>query len=506
MIAKVTSGASGRGLVRYLLGPGKANEHTDQRVLTSGLVLGGEALAAANLSAQEIADLGAALDETNDAYGTNPMGGHLYHLSLSLPPGDRQLSDEEWVQIAQSAMESLGFEGKGTEPAAWVAIGHGMSAQGNQHIHIAASLVRIEASLVDIWQDRKTLSRVCAELEHTYGLSVVEGREGRGMPGLSRAELERTAREQLAEPPRLTLARLVREAAVASKDEAEFVRRLRGSGALVRPRFESGGQEAVVGYSVALGTTGGAAPIWFGGGKLAKDLTLPHLRQFWAVSGDDRKAAVVEWSASKAVALGREALRGHPDDWRRAVAAVERSVERLRAVPVSDLPAWRGAAREAAGVFAAWSRRLEGNSPGPLAATADALARSAQSRPGEPAPEREAVRDFRGVAAIVAQSQLGRDSPFAWAALIDQMGRTLRAIADAHAARGEFNAAEVLVDTLSAEIATLHNRFETNSVQELVPGERTQEVRSLTAMSKNLPHQAKHHRGRGQSPGRGIGR
>jgi len=69
------------------------------------------------------------------------------------------------------------------------------------------------------------------------------------MPGLSRAELERTAREQWAEPPRITLARLVREVSVASKDEAEFVRRLRGSGALVRPRFEAGGQEAVVGYS-----------------------------------------------------------------------------------------------------------------------------------------------------------------------------------------------------------------------------------------------------------------
>jgi hypothetical protein len=257
---------------------------------------------------------------------------------------------------------------------------------------------------------------------------------------------------------------------------------------------------------VAIRTTGGAAPIWFGGGKLAKDLTLPHLRQFWEVSKDDQRAAVVEWSAAKSVAAGREALRGHPDDWRRAVAAVERSLERLRAVPVSDLGAWRGAAREAAGVFAAWSRRLEGNSPGPLAATADALARSAQSRPDEPAPQREAVRDFRGVTAIVAQSQLGRDSPLAWAALIDQMGRTLRAIADAHAARGEFNAAKLLVDTLSAEIATMHNRFETNSVQELVPHERTHDIRSLVAMSKNLLHEAKHHRGRGQSPGRGIGR
>ena len=231
MIVKVTRGASARGLIRYLLGPGRANEHTDQRVITAGLVLGGEALASANLSAQEITDLGAALDEANDAYGTNPMGGHLYHLSLSLPPGDRLLGDEEWAQISQVVMESLGFEGKGRQPAAWVAIGHGMSAQGNQHIHIAASLVGIDGSKVDIWRDRKTLSRVCAELEDAYELSVVEGREGRGLPGLSRAELERTAREQLAEPPRVTLARLVREASVASKDEAEFVRRLRGSGA-----------------------------------------------------------------------------------------------------------------------------------------------------------------------------------------------------------------------------------------------------------------------------------
>jgi hypothetical protein len=45
MIAKVTSGSSGRGLIRYLFGPGQANEHTDQRVITSGLELGGDALA-----------------------------------------------------------------------------------------------------------------------------------------------------------------------------------------------------------------------------------------------------------------------------------------------------------------------------------------------------------------------------------------------------------------------------------------------------------------------------
>ena len=504
MIGKITKGSSGRALIRYLFGPGKANEHTDQRVVTSGLSVGIEE--GRPLSPAEIAGLGAAIDAANERFGANPPGGHIWHVSLSIPGADRLIVDEEWAEMAQRAISALGFEAPGVQPAAWVAIRHGTSASGNQHIHIGASLVRMDGRQVNIWQDRMTLSRVCAEIEKDYGLTVVEGREGKGMPGLSRAELERTATEHLAEPPRITLARLVREASVASKDEAEFVRRLRGSGVLVRPRFETGGQHTVVGYSVALRTTAGETPIWFGGGKLAKDLTLPHLRQFWQVSKSDHRAAVAEWSAAKSVAPGREALRGHPEDWRRAVASVERSLERLRAVPASDLAAWRGAAREAAGVFAAWSRRMEGSRPGPLAATADALARSAQSRLGEPAPEREAVRDFRGVAAIVAQSQLSRDSSMAWAMLIDQMGRTLRAIGDAHAARGEFNRAKVLVDTLSAEIAVLHERFETKSTQELAPGERVHEGRFDPAMSKKLPHQAKHHRGRGQSQGHGAGR
>jgi hypothetical protein len=92
-----------------------------------------------------------------------------------------------------------------------------------------------------------------------------------------------------------------------------------------------------------------------------------------------------------------------------------------------------------------------------------------------------------------------------WAMLIDQMGRTLRAIGEAHAARGESRSA-VLVDLLSGEIAALHDRFETKSIQELVPGEGVYAVRFDAAMRKNLPHQAKHHRGRGQSPGHGVGR
>ena len=145
----------------------------------------------------------------------------------------------------------------------------------------------------------------------------------------------------------------------------------------------------------------------------------------------DRTSAVNEWSAAKAVAPGRETIVGIPDDWRRAAGAIERAVDKLKEVPVSDLAAWRGASREAAGLFAAWSRRFERDTPGPMAAAAAALARSAQNRPGDSAPSRNAVANFRGVAAIVAQSQLSNKSPLAWAMLIDQLGRTLRTVGEA---------------------------------------------------------------------------
>jgi hypothetical protein len=498
VIAKVTQGASGAALIRYLFGPGRANEHSDQRVVASGIVMGVEERRA--LSPLEIADLGAALDAANEIYRSDPAGGHIWHLSLSLPAGE-SLSDEQWAEVAQRAVDAVGFEREGVEPAAWVAVGHGNSAQGNQHIHLAASLVRVDGRRVDTWQSKRTLSKVCAELEHAYGLTVVEGRKGRGMPGLSRAELERTAKEHLTEPPRITLARLIRAASVASKDEAEFVRRLRGSGALVRPRFGTGGKDAVVGYSVALRSRAGDTPIWFGGGKLAKDLTLPHLRQYWEPSAQDRQAAVLEWSATTSVAPGREALLGMPDDWQRALAGIERATERLGAIPVSDMAAWRGAARETAGVFAAWSRRVEGDSPGPLA-SADALARSSQNRPEDPGPNRDALADFRGIAAIVAQSQLGQGSPMVWAMVVDQLARTLSVIADADAARGETQIAKALVEHLSSELTEPHKRFETTSARELVPGEGTLEDRMAATAGT---HSARH-RGRGPSQGRGFGR
>ncbi|MGJ6968642.1 hypothetical protein ACSDR0_42725 [Streptosporangium sp. G11] len=81
---------------------------------------------------------------------------------------------------------------------------------------------------------------------------------------------------------------------------AEFVRRAKARGVWVRPRFATGGSDQVVGYSAALRPADGQAPVWFGGGKLAADLTLPRLRQQWDVV--DESQALAEWRRSSEVA------------------------------------------------------------------------------------------------------------------------------------------------------------------------------------------------------------
>jgi hypothetical protein len=178
VIAKITNWSSGRQLMGYIFGPGKVHDHVDQRIVTSGIVMGVEE--GRELSTAELTDLGASLDADEDCWRSNPAGGHIWHLSLSLAQQDRQLTDDQWAQIAHQAVEAIGFEREGLEPAAWVAVAHGTGAKGHQHIHVAASLVRLDGSRVNIWQDRKTLSRVCNECEHTYDLTVVKGREGKG--------------------------------------------------------------------------------------------------------------------------------------------------------------------------------------------------------------------------------------------------------------------------------------------------------------------------------------
>ncbi len=73
-------------------------------------------------------------------------------------------------------------------------------------------------------------------------------------------------------------------AAAGAGGPEEFFAALEAAGVLVRGRYSTRNPGQVTGYAVALpgdaGPDGG--PVWYGGGKLAADLTWPRLRQRWA--------------------------------------------------------------------------------------------------------------------------------------------------------------------------------------------------------------------------------
>jgi hypothetical protein len=78
---------------------------------------------------------------------------------------------------------------------------------------------------------------------------------------------------------RAVLRTRIADAAEQAGDDAEFFVQPRRSGVLVRLRFSETDPGQLTGYAVAL--TGHAssdgALRWYGGGRLAADLTLPHI-------------------------------------------------------------------------------------------------------------------------------------------------------------------------------------------------------------------------------------
>ena len=459
----ITRGERMGGLLVYLAGPGRHNEHTDPH-----LVAGDSAVMAwhddAVLDRDAALSVARQLDHPRRAFDIDVPGGSVWHCSLSLRATEGELTDEKWAAIAHDFVTEMGFTGDG-EPGSgkaacrWVAVRHGASAGGNDHVHVAVSLVREDGTKASVWNDRQRAQRVAGELERKHGLEVLESRQaGRGDRGVKPAELAKTARQGAVEPARATLARTVRGCAAAAADEAEFVRRSRRAGLLVRPRYAAGREDVVAGYSVAQRPAAGERPVWYGGGHLAKDLTLPRLRADWPDTLQHAGAAVAEWNAARRarrpVAPGRETSEPDPALWERYTAEVGALRERLRSVPVDDRATWAHVARETSGAFAAWSLRVE-PTPGPLAATADSLARSAQLRAYEVQPRRAGMPSAKGAALLLSSIAHGGTGTVAQAVLLRQLANTAKALHDAHRAAGEARRAAESARAVRTELATV---------------------------------------------------
>lgn len=406
------SSARGRytvGLVRYLFGPGSSEEHTNQRIIAAETALGyADGVRLDHVAdAEQIYALGRDMDSHRVLLGVCPPGGWVWHCAISLPHEEvGRVSDVQWAHIARTAIHRLGFDSDdrlGRAPCRWIAVGHGLSAGGNDHIHLMVNLVREDGSLASTWNDRRTMSRLCAEMETLHGLAHVEGRAGRGMPGYSKVEHQRM--KSGAELHRHRVARIVRSCALTAGSEAEFVRHARQNGLQVRPRL-SKDQSTVTGYSIALVDEHGTT-LWFGAGsRLAADLTLPRLREHWPTATPQATTeAIAEWRRTCDAA--KDVVRDLPPaTWRKAAARIERITAQLAATPHQDVAAWSTATRHSAAVAAALATFQEPRTPGPLTELADLLARAAQTSPGRPrlATRRGALADFRGIATVAMRA------------------------------------------------------------------------------------------------------
>lgn len=484
------------GLLSYLVGPGRSNEHTEPH-----LVAGDAALLAwfddNELDSEAGRSIAQHLDRPAKAYGGEVNGGHVWHCSLALRAEEGRLTDQRWQEIASTFVDRMGFgDHEGTRaPTRWVAVHHGLSSNGNDHVHVVVNLVREDGTKASIHNDRIRARDLCRELEKEFGLQQLESAErGRATVGYQYGEREAQARRRArgvfeqsrrggtehrtwgglsegerqvlveaqmrSDQPRWELARKVRACATASESEGEFVRRLRQHSVLVRPRFLEGRTDVVTGYSVAAKPVAGERPIWYGGGQLGKDLTLPRLRSEWPDTAHGAEAAVAEWAAARRgrrpVMPGRETRDPDPLLWAQVGADLERLREQMRAVPIEDRDAWAHVARQTAGAFAAWSVRVE-PVPGPLAATADALSRTAQVR-RRPlrAPETKAVGASGAALLLIAAVQGGE---VAQAVMLRQLANLAKAIYDMHVADMDARRAAEIEQVIRGQLATVAARF-----------------------------------------------
>lgn len=486
------------GLLSYLVRP--AIEDGRELHTEPHLVAGNSAIMAwhddAELDTHTAQRIGWELDHPRRAFGTRvttavkdkdghivgARDAHVWHCSLSLHPDEAALSDEQWAQISEQFVARMGFADSASEqaPCRWIALRHGASKGGNDHVHLVVSLVREDGTKATVWNDRPRAQQVAGELEHEFGLRVVQSR-GAGHAGRGEKPAERGVAERrgAAEVASTRLARTVRACATAAGDEAEFVRRVRRAGVRIRPRYAAGSDSVISGYSVALRPTNASAPLWYGGGRLARDLTLPRLRADWPATPERHAGALAEWRAAKRnqrpVVDGRELRTPDPELWARYTTQITTLREQLRSVPLDDRALWAHVARETAGAFAAWSVRVEAT-PGPLAETADILARSAQQRAHEVRPRRAGEPSVRGAALLLASVAHGGSGTVAEAALLRQLSRTVRALHDAHVAAGDAQRAAEVAAVMRVQLQTVADRLPAGARDRVAVGARDAEA------------------------------
>jgi hypothetical protein len=403
MIGKVTRGSNIGGLLRYLYGPGKANEHTNPHLVASWR--GDDRATLDQLEptpgrgrhhfAQLTARLGLPLQLLPDI-----PDKHVWQCSMRLADGDRRLSDTEWAAVAREVVETTGMA-PANDPGGcrWVAVRH-----ADDHIHIAVVLARQDGQPVNTFRDWPKVHAAARVVEKKFGLTTVPSPNRSARVAPSRGEVEKSRRRGARQPARTWLAREVRIAAAGSRSRQEFEQLLlRRRDVVIGWRESQRHPGEVTGYKVGrVGDVDAAGEqIWFSGSKLSPDLSFPQLNVRWLE-----------------VATSRRQLPAGLSKPGRKEVLYQASAALARTYADPSRPWTMVAVGEAATSLA---RLVEGEDGGPLTDAADELA-DAGRQPGGVRPDTALrVHDLRGVATNL--SLLGRIAP-------DEAGQVLLIAAD----------------------------------------------------------------------------
>ena len=121
MMPNVVRGERMGGLMVYLTGKGRRNEHTEPH-----LVAGDSAMMAWHddneLGRDDALAIARHLDRPRRAHDVEVKGGHVWHCSLSLRAEEGQLTDDKWRELAESFVAKMGFDdAEGTKaPTRWM--------------------------------------------------------------------------------------------------------------------------------------------------------------------------------------------------------------------------------------------------------------------------------------------------------------------------------------------------------------------------------------------------
>lgn len=226
MIGNITSGTGARGVLNYITGEEKQAEYI-------GGTMAGE-------TARELAA------EFKSTRQMKPDAVHpVKHYSLSLPPGER-LSSEKWQEIANGYMKGMGYE-----KAQWVAFRH--SDKDHDHIHMVASRIRLDGSLVHEGRDRYKSQDVLREIEREHGLTIQPSSKDREFQSKQATQGEakfenRTGRDDAS--TRKELQGIVSEAMKDNPTMTEFVNRLESHGVSLKANLQSTGRISGLTYQI----------------------------------------------------------------------------------------------------------------------------------------------------------------------------------------------------------------------------------------------------------------